>query len=565
MSVDSSDEPLTDPPTDGVTFGHFVVPRREDGSLWKLGEGNMGVTYRAFDTSLRVEVALKVITASRVNEEQARRRFQREARAAARIRHPNIASVLYLGEEGGEFFYAMEFVAGPSVDDLLKTTTGPLPTATAVALAAQVAAALNAAHKKEVVHRDLKPANLMLLEGNRVDQEDARTDAAGHRQIKVIDFGLARSFSAERSDDSMVTQTVSGFIGTPAYCSPEQTTGEEKIDGRSDLYSLGIILWQMLAGSPPFKGTVTQVMRQHLFKPPPLEQIPAGVPASLVEIITGLLVKEADQRRPQTAGELRHALDDCLHELTAPQRPGPESFSRSVFELSMAHPQPDVALAATKPTFQSSPEVKVTALPRPPALDARPTIEPGKAVQSSSLRTAVITAAICLLLGGGVLFWISRGLTRSEPRHESTDNSAASAGPVTSSFTPSTSYTPAAIPSPDDSKLRDQTTFTPSPSQREYETPDNRPSSVPPVSVTHSRPDVYSSTTTSNSEETFNPDPPSSAYMLKFNEANRRYSLGDYSVAKGLLDDCDRIQYNQSFTRFLRHEIESAERTKAYK
>ncbi|MBV9658254.1 MAG: serine/threonine protein kinase, partial [Verrucomicrobia bacterium] len=197
-----------------VAFGHFLVPRRADGTLWELGRGAMGVTYRAFDTSLRTEVALKVIRADQVSEEAARRRFQREARAAAKIRHPNIASVLYLGEQGGEFFYAMEFIAGRSLEVLLKeNAAGPLPPLVAVALAAQAAAALNAAHKREVVHRDLKPANLMLLEGDALDHEDERTEAAGNRQLKIIDFGLARSFGANRQDDSLVTQTFAGFIG----------------------------------------------------------------------------------------------------------------------------------------------------------------------------------------------------------------------------------------------------------------------------------------------------------------------------------------------------------------
>ncbi len=167
-----------------LAFGHFLVPRRADGSLWELGRGAMGVTYRAFDTSLQTEVALKVIRADRVSEDVARRRFQREARSAAKVRHPNIASVLYLGEQGGEFYYAMEFVPGQSLADLLRETNGPLPPAVAVALAAQAAAALNAAHKKELIHRDLKPQNLMLLEGEHLDHADERTRAAGDRLLE---------------------------------------------------------------------------------------------------------------------------------------------------------------------------------------------------------------------------------------------------------------------------------------------------------------------------------------------------------------------------------------------
>ena len=313
--ADDDDIPAQAPPSpdEGAPFGHFVVPRRADGSLWELGRGAMGVTYRAFDTSLRIEVALKVITGDRVQESDVRRRFQREARAAARIRHPNIASVLYLGEQGGEFFYAMEFIAGRSVDCLLKDNGLPLPITVAVALAAQAAAALNAAHRREVVHRDLKPANLMLLEGEATDHEDERIAAAEGRQLKMIDFGLARSFGLGRKEDSLVTQNLSGFIGTPAYASPEQCIGDGDLDGRADLYSLGIILWQMLTGALPFTGRVVEVLGKHQFQPPPLDRlVKAGVPGELIEVLRGLLIKDPAERQPQTAGELRTILDNLL-------------------------------------------------------------------------------------------------------------------------------------------------------------------------------------------------------------------------------------------------------------
>ncbi len=299
-----------------LAFGHFLVPRREDGGPWELGRGAMGVTYRAFDTSLRTEVALKVIRAEQVANEEVRRRFQREARAAAKIRHPNVASVLYLGEQDGEFFYAMEFIAGRTLAEFIKEAAGPLPPVVAVALAAQAAAALNAAHKREVVHRDLKPGNLMLLEGPAVDHEDERTTAAGNRLLKMIDFGLARSFGENRQEESFVTQAFSGFIGTPAYASPEQCTGGNDLDGRSDLYSLGVILWQMLAGRLPFTGGVVEVLGKHQFQPPPVAQL-AAVPAPVVALVMGLLAKDPAERQPQTAGLLRTALDRCLRDLLA--------------------------------------------------------------------------------------------------------------------------------------------------------------------------------------------------------------------------------------------------------
>ena len=197
----------------------------------------------------------------------------------------------------------------------------------AVALAAQAAAALNAAHKRGVVHRDLKPGNLMLLEGDALDHEDERTIAAGDRLLKVIDFGLARSFGANRQEDSLVTQTFAGFIGTPAYASPEQCVGGDDLDGRSDLYSLGIILWQMLAGRLPFTGGVVEVLGKHQFQPPPAAQL-AALPAPVAALVTGLLVKDpartpAAERRgtPLRARPLPARIDPCRVIRLPPSRP----------------------------------------------------------------------------------------------------------------------------------------------------------------------------------------------------------------------------------------------------
>ena len=302
-------EPSATPLPETISFGHYRVARRVDGSLDELGRGGMGVTYRAEDPGLRIPVALKVIAAGQVHEADVRRRFQREARAAAQLRHPNVASVLHLGEQGGEFFYAMEFVAGRPLSALLKEQK-TLPVPVALALAAQVAAALAAAHKHGLIHRDLKPQNLMLLEGDALDHEDERTAAAGGRQVKVIDFGLARSFGDKKLEDSFSSQSAltGGFLGTPAYASPEQCAESPDLDGRSDLYSLGIVLWQCLTGRLPFTGTLAYVVGQQQFQAPPLEQLEELSPA-IAELLAGLLEKSPAARRPATAAELRDALD----------------------------------------------------------------------------------------------------------------------------------------------------------------------------------------------------------------------------------------------------------------
>ena len=240
-----------------ATFDHYEVLTRDDGSLYELGRGAMGVTYKAFDTSLRFPVCLKVINSTYLNSEVARQRFVREARSAAKLRHRNVASVFHLGTEGETWFYAMEFIDGETLEAVIKRE-GTLAPRVALEITGQVARALNAATQHGLVHRDIKPANLMLV------KEDDEIVA------KVIDFGLAKFALGEGGEDA-ATLSLGGFVGTPHFASPEQLE-ERDLDVRSDIYSLGITLWYMLAGQPPFGGSMAQVMSQHLSKPPPFEK-----------------------------------------------------------------------------------------------------------------------------------------------------------------------------------------------------------------------------------------------------------------------------------------------------
>ena len=248
--------------SEGETFGHYQVLRREDGRLWELGRGAMGVTYKAFDTNLRCHVALKVISADHIHSEMAGQRFVREARVAARLRHPNIASVYHLGVDPQGFFYSMEFIDGETLETLV-ARVGPLPVETVLHVGLQVARALAAAARQGLIHRDIKPANVMVLR----ESEEGDVPLA----VKVIDFGLARSYTAE---DSAPQLTATGFVGTPLFSSPEQLD-EQDLDVRSDIYSLGVTLWILLAGRQTFEGKITQVITQHLHEPPPWCQLPA--------------------------------------------------------------------------------------------------------------------------------------------------------------------------------------------------------------------------------------------------------------------------------------------------
>src|SRR5215467_3477512 len=248
---------------DGMHFGVYEIDHREDGSLYELGRGAMGVTYRATDTSLHRKVALKIIKIEIAQRSgDARERFAREARAAAALRHENIATVYQFGTclETGQYFYAMELIEGETLEDRVRRA-GPLDARTTIEIAQQVTSALAVAEKHKLVHRDLKPANLMLKnsDGPEVAGNDqARPKQSGRRaprngripKVKIIDFGLAKAFHTATDPNSL---TQDRFVGTPAFASPEQFE-HSALDVRSDIYSLGKTLWFALTGKTPFVG-----------------------------------------------------------------------------------------------------------------------------------------------------------------------------------------------------------------------------------------------------------------------------------------------------------------------
>ncbi len=273
-------------------FDHYELLLSENGTPIELGRGAMGVTYKAFDTNLRCPVALKVINARYLDSEAARRRFVREARSAAQIRHPNVASVFHLGTKGRDYFYAMEFVDGESLDAWIKRH-GRFNVPLALDITGQVAAALRAAQKEQIVHRDIKPANLMFNLGE---------ERGVH--VKVIDFGLARATSGSPSDSSL--SEGGAFVGTALFASPEQCAGDE-VDVRSDIYSLGVTLWEMLTGDVPFSGTTAEVIRQHLGARLPLERL-EHIPKPVVALLQTMLEKDP-ARRPQDPMALQSELN----------------------------------------------------------------------------------------------------------------------------------------------------------------------------------------------------------------------------------------------------------------
>jgi serine/threonine protein kinase/Tfp pilus assembly protein PilF len=307
---------------DDVRFGVYEIERHPDGSLYELGRGAVGVTYRAIDTSLQRKVALKIIKVgiSRQSAE-ARERFMREARAAAGLRHENIATVFQFGirEETGQCFYAMELIEGETLDERV-CRTGPLGVRITIDIAQQVTAALAAAEKHGLVHRDLKPANLMLVNADE-EAVAASLRRGGDRKhekalVKIIDFGLAKALNAPVDPMSL---TRDRFVGTPAFASPEQFE-HSAVDVRSDIYSLGETLWFALTGKTPFAGhSLQEIHRAQQSNAPPIEQLKAAhVPSRLRSLFKSMLAVEPASR-PGTQ-DLAARLKRCSAEATGVRR-----------------------------------------------------------------------------------------------------------------------------------------------------------------------------------------------------------------------------------------------------
>jgi serine/threonine protein kinase len=306
-------------------FGVYRIDRRDHESLYKLGHGGMGTTYRATDMSLQRKVALKIITlgiAGRSRE--VRERFLREARAAAAVRHENIATVFQFGirEETGQCFYAMELIEGETLEERVRRA-GPLDTRTTIFIALQVTAALAAAERRGWIHCDLKPANLMLVDSDESQpvglDRRARRERTAQRAVpvaKIIDFGLAKALHAPIDPMRL---TYDGFLGTPAFASPEQFENFA-LDVRSDIYSLGVTLWFALTGKTPFAGrSVEEIHRAQQSNVLPMGQLKsAQVPSRLRLLLKSMLAFDPATRPGphKLAAELRR----CAAQATGARR-----------------------------------------------------------------------------------------------------------------------------------------------------------------------------------------------------------------------------------------------------
>src|SRR5438874_1227991 len=291
-----------------LKYDHFEVEVGADGFPVELGAGAMAITYRARDTVLNSVVALKVIDRKVAQMPGVQSRFLREARAAAQIRHPNVARVSHYGEQDGECFYVMELVEGETLEAKVRRE-GPMPLSLALEVIEQSARALAAAEACGVVHRDIKPSNIML-----------ESDPSGAPIVKVIDYGVAKVLAPEAERGAEQTQT--GFIGTPAFASPEQfaQSTETRLDTRSDIYSLGVTFWYLLSGRVPFVGRTLEEIRERQAESLPVDQLKGlDVPARIFALLKSMLAPDPKDR-PQSARELLSAIHRCYTKFSAEAR-----------------------------------------------------------------------------------------------------------------------------------------------------------------------------------------------------------------------------------------------------
>ncbi|MEZ4474720.1 MAG: serine/threonine-protein kinase [bacterium] len=298
MSVDDADERPSRRRAPGPPIGPgtLVAGRFQIEGL--LGEGGMGSVYRARQIALRRPVALKVLLPHLASDELARARFEREARVASRLRHPNAVEIFDFGQAEGTLFLAMELLEGESLRAVLEVQTGVLPLPRALRIAAQVADALVAAHREPLIHRDIKPENIFLC-----------VDRAGEERAVVVDFGLA--FIADHDELGRVTRQ-GALYGSPAYMSPEQAR-DPSVEAPTDIYSLGCVLHELVTGVPPFAGGGLQVLSRHCFTLPesPRARFPElDIPPALDALILRMLRKQPAARPP--AEDVRRALTRLL-------------------------------------------------------------------------------------------------------------------------------------------------------------------------------------------------------------------------------------------------------------
>jgi len=399
----------------GEVFGSYRIVRL-------IGEGGMGAVYLAEHTLIGRHAAIKVLLREMSHRQDLVTRFFNEARAATAVKHPGIVEIYDFGYHGdGSAYIVMEYLDGESLASRLRRM-GPQPEARAAALCRQVAGALGAAHSKGIVHRDLKPDNIFIVRDS---------DMVEGERTKILDFGIAK-LNADAPGGSM---TRTGMVmGTPAYMSPEQSKGAGQVDGRTDIYALGCILFELVCGRPPFVAEGTgEVMAAHILAPPPRPSSFRPVSPALEQVILRALAK-APEHRFKTTDELIGALNSAIPSGTYPRAGAATAPTVATGQHALSVP-PRGPVAAAQPTTLS-------------AATGAQTIDPPRKGR------AAMWLGVCAVIGiaiGGIAFVATRNgeatQTAKAPAPEPTPKPAPTPTP-TSAPAPAPAPVPAPAPAP---------------------------------------------------------------------------------------------------------------------
>ncbi len=411
----------------------------------KLGSGGMGTVYRAERLQIGDLVALKLMNTAHVENQQAIDRFRREAQAAAKLKHPNAVAIYDFGESAdGLFYLVMELAEGESLRQILKQQT-PLAPSFLADILAQVCAALDAAHQNHIVHRDIKPDNIVVH----------RT--ANGLTVKVLDFGIAKLRDLSANDKNLTE--AGSVLGTPYYMSPEQCLGEE-LDHRSDIYSLGVMLYEAVTGILPFNSTApSAVVVQHVTQPPPNPRSVNPNVSPAIETVILHAMEKRREARPQNAGALAREFTAAVRGL---------AFNTPATTPVFAGAAPSITGAT--PLVPTVATVHPMTLPTYPAYTGNP--QPPRATNSRTL-AIILTVAVVAVIAAGVGIWwnlpkqtvsseVSKPTTTETPGSSSTPsaNSAATTPPKRPTMPPDNPSVTPNIPAANTTAAKEEVTQT---------------------------------------------------------------------------------------------------------
>ncbi len=471
----------------GKEFSNYKI-------IGKLGAGGMATVYKAHELSLNRMVALKILSPRLSEDSDFIKRFHREAQSAAQLNHPNIVQIYAIGEEEGFHYFAMEYLKGKTLSGI-KKEEGILPADRSLSIIKQVAAALGEAHKAGLVHRDIKPCNIML-------------DDAGN--AKVTDFGIA--FVADAK--TKLTQDGS-IIGTPEYLSPEQCEGKT-VDGRSDIYSLGVTLYEILTGKTPYEADTPVSMLMKIVKGnfPPIGQVNPAVPEPVQKIVEKMMQTDP-QNRYANADELLKELQEVEKVLTVPE------VSAAV-GAAIKQPEPEAVTRSIEPHFQEK-------------------------KKNSSVWSAVTVAAIIVVLMGGafaakVLYFDKKaGSANPSTALESTSSAA-----VNPSLIPETASTTQAEQSlqTEQTASTSPSTLTPTSTDASPSSSSLSPSTSPSPSPTPATPSTSTSASTSTSTSNFTPTTSTQPAL-----SVKKTGPASNSLVVTVLGDADRVDMLNAYVQ----------------